>query len=139
MDESGTTRISKISSHTCACIGFWLSSLFSVVVVVFLISSSSLLKLIFFFCMIDAIELFFIANLLFFFVLFMVLVEIKQCLNFQCWTIKIIKNSGVLFYFISLFFLTKKPFSVTNSVRWIKCAMMRKNLLFSIAFLFAFT
>lgn len=37
---------------------------------------------------------------LFFFVLFVVLVEIKQCLNFQCWTIKIIKNSGVLFYFL---------------------------------------
>lgn len=104
MDESGKTRILKISSHTCGCIGFRLSSLLSVIVMVF----SNFFLLVaqidyhfFPFRLIDAFKLFLSRIFcLFFFVLFVVLVEIKQCLNFQCWTIKIIKNSGVLFYFL---------------------------------------
>lgn len=108
MDESGKTRILKISSHTCGCIGFRLSSLLSVIVIVF----SNFFLLVaqidyrfFPFRLIDAFKLFLSRIFcLFFFVLFVVLVEIKQCLNFQCWTIKIIKK---LRRFI-LFFISRK-------------------------------
>lgn len=92
----------KISSHTCGCIGF--HHYFLLLLWYFQISSSSLLKLITVFSLFDwlmHLNFFYRESFVcFFFVLFVVLVEIKQCLNFQCWTIKIIKNSGVLFYFL---------------------------------------